>query len=115
GGGRLGVAGLRWDRARLDERVARAGDVAGPPQRFGEAEQQVATRDVVIGRERERALEVIGRFLVRQALERLLTGALRILDRLGGVASRGRVVVRECAEVVVEARAANVFDRARDS
>ena len=110
----LGVTERAGDRAGLDERVACAGDVTGAAARLREPEEQVAPGGTGCGGEREPTLEVLGRLFVREPLERLLARQLCILDGLRRVAPRGRVVIRENTEMVLEPLGAQVLDRVRD-
>ena len=84
----FGVAERPGDRAGLDERVARAGDVAGAPARLGEPEQEIAAGGAGGGGEREPALEVLRRLFVRELAQRLLARPLCVLDGLRAVAPR---------------------------
>ena len=55
-----------------------------------------------------------GCLFVREAAKRLLTGPLGVLECLLAVASGSRVVVRQHAELLFDARRAQGFDGMRD-
>ena len=84
----LGVTERPGDRPGFDERVARAGDVTGAPERLGEPEQEIAAGGTGGGGQRQTALEVLRGLFVRELAQRLLARPFRVLDGFRAVAPR---------------------------
>jgi hypothetical protein len=101
--------------ACVGERLLGSQHVARAATRFRQSEEEVAAAAVLVGEEREAALELRSRLFVREATQRLVAGTPRVLHRLRQLGAGLGVVVGERPELILELGRAARLDRLGDT